>query len=157
MRVLGIDPGYGRLGIAILEGDRQKQHVVFSECFVTSSDTPFSKRLLESVRRVNVICGEYKPEVVALETLFFTNNQKTAMNVAEVRGALLYVTEEKGLPVAQYSPQEIKMAVSGYGKSSKADIAAMLTKLLTIPKKKMLDDEYDAIGVALTHLVSAKQ
>ncbi|MCR4274644.1 MAG: crossover junction endodeoxyribonuclease RuvC [Candidatus Campbellbacteria bacterium] len=156
MKVLGIDPGYGRLGISVLEGDRQKQRILFSECFVTDSKEDFSKRLLKSIRRVEAICTEYAPDAVALETLFFSNNQKTAMNVAEVRGALVYLAEDKEIPLAQYSPQEIKMAVSGYGKSSKADIATMLTKLLVIPKKKMLDDEYDAIGVALTHLVSAK-
>lgn len=156
MRVLGIDPGYDRLGIAILEGDRSHQTVVHSECFETARGDEFPERLHAALSRVKQIIAEFTPDEVALETLFFSKNQKTAMRVAEMRGGLLFVAKDMGCAITEYAPQQIKSAVSGNGRGTKGDIAAMLHRLLTIPEKKMLDDEYDAIAVALTHLVSTK-
>jgi crossover junction endodeoxyribonuclease RuvC len=154
MRVLGIDPGYDRLGIAVLEGTRQKHTLIFSECFETNPKDVFEVRLHAATSRARDIVKQYAPDGIVLETLFFSNNQKTAMHVAEMRGALLLAATDAGIPVFQYSPQEVKVAVSGNGRGSKDDIAYMLHKLLAIPEKKMLDDEYDAIAVAVTHLVS---
>lgn len=154
MRVLGIDPGYDRLGLAVLDGDRQKHTVVFSECFETNPKDPFEQRLHALVLRVQNILKEHRPDCVALETLFFSKNQTTAMHVAETRGALLFVAADAHIPIQQYAPQEVKVAVTGNGRGSKNDVAHMLHKLLTLPSKKMLDDEYDAIAVALTRLVS---
>ncbi len=154
MRVLGLDPGYGRLGVAILEGNRQQQTLLFSGCFETDQHDTFEVRLHEVVQYVRQLVHTHAPECIALETLFFSKNQKTAMHVAETRGALLVVAGDTGLPVRQFAPQEVKVAVAGNGRGSKDDVASMLNRLLTIPKKKMLDDEYDAIAVALTCLVS---
>ena len=155
MRILGIDPGYDRLGIAGISGDRQKQVIEYSECFETNPKDTFEVRLHAAVSHIKNILKDYSPDSVALETLFFSNNQKTAMHVAETRGALLFAITDADIPVFQYSPQEVKVAVSGSGRGNKDDIARMLHKLLAIPEKKMLDDEYDAIAVAITHMVSA--
>ncbi|QQR82230.1 crossover junction endodeoxyribonuclease RuvC [Candidatus Campbellbacteria bacterium] len=156
MITLGIDPGYDRLGIALLEGDRQKQVIIFSECFETCSADDFETRLHAAVSHVRDILHTYTPDNVALETLFFSNNQKTAMHVAETRGALLFAITDAHISAHQYAPQAIKVAVAGSGRGSKDDIARMLHKLLSIPNKKIRDDEYDAIAVALTHMVSCK-
>jgi crossover junction endodeoxyribonuclease RuvC len=156
MRVLGIDPGYDRLGIALLEGNRQKQTIIFSECFETSPKDTFEIRLHTAVSHVRDILQKHSPDSAALETLFFSNNQKTAMHVAETRGALLFAITDAHIPAYQYAPQAIKVAVAGSGRGNKDDVARMLHKLLSIPNKKMRDDEYDAIAVALTHMVSAK-
>lgn len=156
MRILGIDPGYDRLGLALLEGTRQKHTVLFSECFETNPKDLFEVRLHRAVSHVQDILKEHAPDTVALETLFFSKNQKTAMHVAETRGALLFAITAAGISVQQYAPQEVKVAVAGNGRGSKDDVAHMLHKLLALPSKKMRDDEYDAIAVALTCMVSGQ-
>lgn len=154
MRVLGIDPGYDRLGIAVIEGDRNTQTLIHSECFETDKKSEFIERMHSGAEHVRVAIKKFSPDIVALETLFFSNNQKTAMHVAEMRGALLFVAHEAGCVVKEFAPQQVKSAVAGSGRGGKTDVASMLHLLLEIPQKKMLDDEYDAIAVALTCLVS---
>lgn len=154
MRVLGIDPGYDRLGIAVLDGDRNTQTLIHSECFETDKKSEFVERLHAGTSRVGEIIKKFSPDIVALETLFFSNNQKTAMHVAEMRGALLFTAHNTGCAVVEFAPQQVKSAVAGSGRGAKADVASMLALLIKLPEKKMLDDEYDAIAVALTALVS---
>lgn len=156
MRILGIDPGYDRLGLAILSGDANKQIYEHSECF-TPEKGAFETRLLAAGTHVRDIIGRFSPDAMALETLFVTKNQKTAMHVAELRGMLVYEAGLQKLPVFEYGPSQVKVSVTGYGKSDKLGIAGMLSKLLTLPARPMLDDEYDAIAVALTHLVNKRQ
>jgi crossover junction endodeoxyribonuclease RuvC len=156
MLVLGIDPGYDRLGLAVLSGDTAKQTYVYSECF-TPEKGAFDDRLRAAGEHFAMTIKEHAPDAVALETLFVTKNQKTAMHVAELRGVLLYETRRANIPVYEYAPSQVKLAVAGYGKSDKAGIASMLQRLLTLPKRPMLDDEYDAIAVAMTHLACHKE
>ena len=99
MRVLGIDPGYDRLGIAVLDGDRNTHAVIHSECFETDRKKEFIGRLHDGVSRVLAVIDEHSPDIVALETLFFSSNQKTAMHVAEMRGALLFAAQNAGCQV----------------------------------------------------------
>lgn len=157
MKVLGIDPGYDRLGIAVLEGNRDRHTVLHSECFETSRDDDFQNRLHQALVHVRDIITTFAPDEVALETLFFSKNQKTAMHVAEMRGGLLFVAKDSGCTVSEYAPQQIKSAISGSGRGTKDAVASMLHRLLELPEKKILDDEYDAIAIALTHLVSSKR
>ncbi len=144
MRILGIDPGYDRIGIAVIE-DRI---LLYSECFFTSRDDDFHKRLRDIGQKVNKIIKEYSPDVMAIESLFITKNQKTAMKVAEARGVISYEASLKGIPI--YSPPQIKVAVTGHGGSDKTQIIKMIPLLIKIKNKKAQDDEYDAIAVALT-------
>jgi crossover junction endodeoxyribonuclease RuvC len=150
MRILGIDPGYDRLGLAVLSDGSGKQTYEYSECF-TPEKGAFEDRLLSVGAHFREVLGRFSPDAVALETLFITKNQKTAMHVAELRGVLLYEARMSKATISEYTPSQVKSAVTGYGKSDKAAVAMMLTKLLTIPERTMLDDEYDAIAVALTH------
>lgn len=156
MRVLGIDPGYDRLGLAVLSGDASKQVYEHSECF-TPEKGAFEGRLVAAGQHFKELLERFSPDAVALETLFVTKNQKTAMHVAELRGVLLYEARLKKIPVFEYGPSQVKMSVTGYGKSDKAGVASLLGKLLTFPSRPMLDDECDAIAVALTCLVNNKQ
>ena len=152
MKILGIDPGYDRLGLAIIEKHpKGKETVIYSTCLQTSSKDPMSKRLLEIGQEVGRVIDEYAPDVLAIETLFITKNQKTAMRVAEARGIVMYEAFKKNLTVFEYSPMEIKVAVTGDGTSDKARMIKMLHMLVKLPKRKALDDEYDSIAVALTH------
>lgn len=146
MRILGIDPGYDRVGIAIIE-DKTLLH---SECFSTSHQDDFHIRLKEVGQKINSIIKEYEPEVMALESLFITKNQKTAMKVAEARGVISYEASLKGIPIHEYTPPQIKVAVTGHGSSDKTAIIKMIPLLIKIKAKKAQDDEYDAIAVALT-------
>ena len=158
MRVLGIDPGYERLGIAVIERvHKNAEELLFSDCFRTSAKLPFAERLRVLGVLIERVIHEYQPETLAYERLYFNTNQKTVMGVAEVRGVVSYVCAKAGLTVYDYAPPQIKMALSGWGRASKPQIAHMVGKLIHIPEKKRLDDEYDAIAVALTHLAHARE
>ena len=160
MRILGIDPGYERLGIAVLEratsakgyGVPRKEKVVFSECFKTSAKLEFADRLLLIGEEIKKVIKKYKPEVLATEKLFFSGNQKTAMLVAEARGVILYTGSSLGLSVFEYTPNEVKIATTGYGRSEKRQIIDMVRKLIVVNSKTKSDDEFDAIAIGLTHL-----
>jgi crossover junction endodeoxyribonuclease RuvC len=157
MRVIGIDPGYDRLGIAVLEGDVYSQKLIFSTCITTDKKALMPDRLLELGTKLEKVLTTYAPKCVALETLFFNKNVKTALMVAEARGVILFSARTAGALVFEYSPQAIKIAVTGSGASKKDQVEAMLHKLVSGIPKHALDDEYDAIAVALTCLVSEKQ
>lgn len=154
MRFLGIDPGYDRVGIAIVEKnpDDQKESVVFSECFQTDKKLTINDRLLLVGNRVQEIIKTHNPDALGLETLFFSKNQKTAMAVASARGAILYVTKKAGCTVYEYHPQEIKVAITGYGKSDKTAVMTMVKQLVNNCPATAIDDEYDAIAIAVTGL-----
>ena len=152
MRILGIDPGFERLGIAVLEktkGDK-KERVVFSECFKTSSKLDFAERLKLLGEEVKRVIKKYKPEILAIETLFLNTNQKTVMRVAEVRGVVIYESIKAGMKILEVSPPQIKMATTGYGRADKEQIMKMVRILVEIDKSKTSDDELDAIAIALT-------
>ena len=154
MRVLGIDPGYERLGIAVVEKTTGKERVVFSECFKTDAKLEFIERLELLCKRVRELIKEYQPEKLGIETLFFTTNKKTAMRVAEVRGALLYIAKEKELLIKEINPLEVKVAVGGHGRATKDEVMKMVKMLVEMPdkNKKNSDDELDAIAIAVTAL-----
>ena len=146
MIILGIDPGYDRVGIAIIKDNI----LLHSECYSTSPKDTFHIRLKEIGLKIKEIISEYSPEIVAIESLFITKNQKTAMKVAEARGVIAYEASLKDIPIQEFSPPQIKLAVTGHGGSDKAQIIKMIPLLLKIKAKKALDDEYDAIAVAIT-------
>lgn len=110
MKILGIDPGYERLGIAILEKNKgdQKEILIHSECFKTSSKLDFNERLLILGKKVEEIIKEYKPEMLSIETLFLNTNQKTVMQVAEVRGIIIYLARKYNLKIFEASPANQK-------------------------------------------------
>lgn len=152
MRILGIDPGFERLGVAILEknmGDK-KEKVLFSECFKTSARLEFNERLHLIGDEVKSVIKKYKPEILSIETLFLTTNQKTVMRVAEARGVVVYEASCAGLKIFEASPPQIKIATTGYGRASKEQIIKMVKILVEIDKSKKSDDELDAIAIALT-------
>lgn len=146
MKILGIDPGYDRLGIAVVEDNI----LLHSECFSTNPKDSFHIRLKEIGQCINKIIKKYSPDVMAIESLFITRNQKTAMKVAEARGVIAYEASLKDIPIFEYSPPQIKVAVTGHGTSDKSHIIKMIPMLIKMKDKEALDDEYDAIAVALT-------
>jgi len=154
MKILGIDPGYDRCGIAIIEKSAKKKEVlIFSDCITTSPKDTIYNRFKEIGEKIAEIVEIHKPDALAIETLFITKNQKTAMRVSEARGIIIYEALRKNIPVFEYGPMEIKMAITSDGSSDKSRIMKMIPLLIDLSKisKKALDDEYDAIAVALTH------
>jgi crossover junction endodeoxyribonuclease RuvC len=162
MRIIAIDPGYDRCGVAILEKLRgAKETVLFSMCIETDKKSSFNERLSFINNTCRELIENYAPESMALERLFFNTNQKTAMHVAEVRGMLIQLANEMVLTYAEYSPPQVKLAVGGSGKASKSDVARMIELLVVLPTRntsaKRKDDELDAIAVGLTHLACMPQ
>ncbi|MBP6948474.1 MAG: crossover junction endodeoxyribonuclease RuvC [Candidatus Pacebacteria bacterium] len=157
IRILGIDPGFDRLGICILDKEGNKEVLIHSQCITTSKKESFEVRLAEIGEELTKILKKYKPHELAIETLFFTTNQKTIITVAEVRGICIYLSHIHDVKIHEYSPPQIKLAVTGYGKATKDDIALMVPKILGKPLKiGILDDEIDAIAIALTHSAHRK-
>lgn len=156
MRVLGIDPGYDRLGVAVVDKNHAHGVLLFSSCITTDRTETFDQRLGTLGRALSDIFTAHTPDIVAIEHLYFNTNQKTAVHVAEVRGVVVYLASLHGCKVLEYTPQAIKVAVTGYGKSDKRQVADMVTRLLPGIKKDALDDEYDAIAIALTAIASVR-
>lgn len=159
MRILGIDPGFERLGIAVLERvssaqgyGAPKETVIFSECFKTSAKLDFAERLRLIGEEVQQVIKKFKPEVLAIETLFLNTNQKTVMRVAEARGVVVYEAARSGLKIFEASPPQIKIATTGYGRADKEQMIKMVKILVKIDELKKSDDELDAIAIALTAL-----
>ncbi len=153
MKILAIDPGFERVGIAVIERlEKQKDVLLFSECFKTEKTLPFHSRLLKIGVEVKKVIKKYKPEILAIEKLYFTTNKKTAMNVAEARGVIINSASEGGLQICEYTPPEIKLAVTGYGKATKDMVIRMVPKLINTPVNISSDDELDAIAIGLTCL-----
>jgi crossover junction endodeoxyribonuclease RuvC len=152
--ILGIDPGYDRLGMAVIEkpagANGSKEVVLYSSCLQTSAKEDIYARFRKIGKVVAEIFDQYSPDVLAIENLFITKNQKTAMRVSEVRGIIIYEAVKRDIPVHEYSPMQVKTSVTGDGTSDKARIIKMVGLLVKLPKKKIIDDEYDAIAVALT-------
>jgi crossover junction endodeoxyribonuclease RuvC len=157
MIILGIDPGYDRLGIAIIEKPyKGKESLLYSDCFTTSSKDDIYTRLEQIGTEISSVIEKFKPDALAIENLFITKNQKTAMRVSEARGIIIYECLKNSLDVFEYSPMQIKTAITSDGTSDKERMIKMVNLLIKIPKKKALDDEYDAIAVALTHSAYCK-
>jgi crossover junction endodeoxyribonuclease RuvC len=153
MKILAIDPGYERVGIAIIEkSPKEKEVLVYSSCFKTKSLFPFQERLVLIGNEIERVIKKYKPEVLSIEKLYFTTNQKTAMGVAEARGVIVYLASKFNLKFFEYTPPQIKIAVTGYGKASKNMVMSMIPKLIKINDKISSDDELDAIAIGLTCL-----
>lgn len=159
MRIIGIDPGYDRLGIAVIEkpakGQRGKERLLYSACFQTSPKDDIYARLLQIGQEIGRVMDGFRPDALSIENLFITKNQKTAMRVAEARGIILYEAGRRSIPVSEYTPVQIKAAVTGDGRSDKLMVAKMIGLLIDMPadraKKTRLDDEYDAIAAALAY------
>lgn len=155
--ILGIDPGFDRMGICILEKEGNKETLLYSSCILTNKKNIFEARLQELGEGLASVIKKYKPTELAMEKLFFTKNQRTAIQVAEARGVVLYLASTHGLSVFEYSPPQVKLAIAGHGNATKDDISYMVPKILKQPlQKNLLDDELDAIAIALTHSASRK-
>ena len=150
MKVLSIDPGYERLGVAIIEKKSGKEELLFSGTLQTSPKEKFMNRLHQLGVEIEKIIQQHNPEFFAIEKLFFNSNQKTATNVSEIIGMLIYIALKNKMQVFEYTPLQIKAAVTGQGRADKKQVIFMMDRLIKIEKKIKYDDEYDAIACGLT-------
>jgi len=156
MRVIAIDPGYGRVGIAILEKKNNKETILHSECFETHPKETLHLRISKVGEQVNKLILEHHVDYMAIEDLFFSKNTKTALDVAYARGVIINQAFRNNIPVQEYTPNQIKVALTGYGRATKKDMYTMVEKILGISTTGIIDDEIDAIGVGITFFASYK-
>ena len=156
MRVLGIDPGIGRCGFGLIEASGASSKALDFGVITTEVDAPLPARLKELYDSLTTVFEETKPEMIAVEKLFFSKNITTGIAVAEARGIVLLVTEQKGLPVYEYTPNEIKKCLTGYGSATKTQMGEMVRVNLGLEKKPKPDDAADALAVAIVCGISYK-
>lgn len=155
MRILGIDPGYAIIGYGIIDFFGGKYKTLNYGAITTSSDTPFTKRLELIYDELELIIAKTKPQVAAIERLYFQNNQKTAIDVAQARGVIMLALQKSKLPVFEYTPLQIKTALTGYGRAKKPQMMEIVRRHLGLKEVPKPDDTADALAVALCHAQSA--
>ena len=156
MIILGIDPGIARCGWGIIEVKSSKFKVLGYGCIETLSSMEVSLRLAEIYKEISKLIKQYSPEEMAVEELFFNTNAKTAFVVGQARGVVLLAGAENRLKNYIYTPLQVKIAVTGYGRAEKAQVGKMVQTILNLEKIPKLDDTTDALAIALTHAFSFK-
>lgn len=151
MKVIGIDPGTGRLGWAVCDVTKNTYKMIDYGCIETPAHTAHEKRLVIIFEKINEVIKEYEPTVAAMEDLFFSKNVTTAMTVGEARGVVLLAFALSGIPCTSYKPNEIKMAVTGYGSADKKQVQQMVKMQLKLKEIPKPDDAADALAVCITH------
>lgn len=151
MRILGIDPGYATIGFGLIEADRAQAHMVTYGAITTPAGIPLSRRLYQIGTDMEELIGKLRPDVIAIEELFFNTNITTGIAVAHGRGVLLYAAEKCGIPLYEYTPSQVKLAVTGYGKAEKRQVMDMTRRLLKLSAVPKPDDAADALALALCH------
>lgn len=146
MKILGIDPGIGRTGYAIIDSSLTK--LLACGCIETLANTANAQRLLEIKKDLEILMKKWKPDTVCIESLFFAANVKTAMIVGQARGIVLMVAAEHGLKIVEVTPLQVKIAATGYGKANKAQVQRMIATILKLKKIPRPDDAADAAAIA---------
>ena len=151
MRILGIDPGFATIGFGLVEADRGQVHMETYGAITTPAGLPLSRRLYQIGTDMEDLIGQLKPDVISIEELFFNTNITTGMAVAHGRGVILYAAEKCGIPLYEYTPSQVKLAVTGYGKAEKHQVMDMTKRLLKLKAVPRPDDAADALALALCH------
>ena len=151
MVILGIDPGLAIVGWGVLEYVNGRFHVLGFGSIRTEAKTPVEDRINQIYNGMNTIIEKYKPDVMAIEELFWNTNQKTGISVAEARGVILLAAYKRGLQIYEYTPLQVKQAVVGYGRAEKKQVIMMVTSILKLAKPPKPDDTADALAIAICH------
>lgn len=151
MVILGIDPGYATIGYGVIRTRGGRYEPLEHGAVVTKPEEDFSRRLEIIYDSLTSVMEHWKPEAVSIEKLYFQNNQKTAIGVAEARGVILLAARKAGLEVFEYTPLQVKMAVTGYGQAQKPQVMEMTRRLLCLKEVPKPDDTADALAMAICH------
>ncbi len=155
MVILGIDPGYAIVGFGVLRSERGAPSLLACGAINTPAGLPLSKRLLQIAGDLEELIGQFQPDAMAVERLYFGNNVTTGIGVAQARGVILMTAERQGIPIFEYDPSQVKMAVVGYGKAEKRQVMDMTRRLLNLKAVPKPDDAADAVAIALCHARSS--
>lgn len=151
LRILGIDPGFGRIGYGVIEQKKGNDWQALTYgCISTNPKESYVERIKELHERLLALIKEYAPDRMAVEELFYFKNAKTVIEVAQARGVILLTAIEAGLPVDEFTPLEVKQAMTGYGRAEKGQMQKIMALVLSIKEKITSDDAADALAVALT-------
>ncbi len=156
MRIIGIDPGIGRTGWGIIEKKNSIVTAVQYGCLETQTGEETPKRLEQIFTFLTQLLDEHHPDALSIEELFFNTNAKTALIVGQARGVVMLAAAIKNIPVAIYTPLQVKIAITGYGRAEKSQVAQMVKVLLKLPNIPKPDDTSDALAIALTHAFTVK-
>ena len=151
MVILGIDPGYAIIGWGVLEYRANKFKVIDYGAVTTSAKTPFPLRLCDIYSGICEIIKKYEPQVLSMEKLFYNNNAKTVIDVAQARGVLMLTAQLEQIPVSEYTPLQVKQAVVGYGRAEKKQVMELTRRILKLQKIPKPDDAADALAIAICH------
>lgn len=151
IRILGIDPGYAIVGFGVLDYDGIRFTPVEYGAVLTEANTPFPERLRAIHEDIEYIFDKFRPECMAIERLYFTTNQKTAIDVAQARGVTVLSAAKRNIPVSEYTPLQVKQSVVGYGKAEKHQVMEMTRQLLGLAQIPRPDDAADALAIAICH------
>ena len=155
MRILGIDPGVATIGFGLVEAQRAQMHMVTYGAITTPAGLALSRRLFQIDRDMTELIGQLRPDVISIEELFFNNNITPGIAVAHGRGVILCAAERCGIPLYEYTPSQVKLAVTGYGKAEKRQVMDMTKRLLHLKAVPRPDDAADALALAICHARSA--
>ena len=156
MRIIGIDPGTGILGFGVVDFRNGKSKMVTAGVVTTPAHTPIDVRLEDIYDSLTEIIAETKPDVMSIEKLFFGQNVTTAMSVAQARGVAMLAGRKGGLPIAEYTPMQIKQTLTGYGKADKKQMQEMVRMHLGLRDVPKPDDCADALAAAITHSMMSR-
>ncbi len=151
MRILGIDPGVATIGFGLVESHRAQIHMLSYGAITTPAGIPLSRRLYQISEDMEDLIGQTKPDVISIEELFFNNNITTGIAVAHGRGVILCAAEKCGIPLFEYTPSQVKLSVTGYGKAQKLQVMDMTKRLLKLKAVPRPDDAADALALAICH------
>lgn len=151
MVILGIDPGYAIVGWGVIEYKAGRFRTLGYGAITTPASMPMEKRFLSIYQSLEQIVKKYRPEYLSIEKLFFTTNAKTAIDVAQARGVILLCCTQNGLDIFEYTPLQVKQAITGYGKAIKKQVMEMSRVLLNLPSVPKPDDTADALALAICH------
>lgn len=151
MIVLGIDPGFGRVGYGVIQYVNNKYKALEYGCISTEANSYFPKRLRKIELDLREIISRYKIDAASIEDLYFNNNSKTAIKVAEARGVILNTLESENIKIFEYTPLQAKLAIVGYGRAEKTQVKNMVKSFLNLEKMPKLDDTTDALAIAICH------
>lgn len=153
--ILGIDPGYAIVGFGLVESQGMRQRLVACGAINTPAGVRLSARLCQIGCDLEELIGQFRPDALAIEELFFNNNVTTGIGVAQARGVILMTAEKAGLPIYEYNPSQVKQAVVGYGKAEKRQVMDMTRRILGLSAVPKPDDAADAVAIALCHARSS--
>jgi crossover junction endodeoxyribonuclease RuvC len=156
MRIIGIDPGTGILGFGVIDVNGSKVKMITAGVITTPAHTPIDERLEEIFDGLTDIIKETKPEVMSIEKLFFSRNVTTAISVAQARGVAMLTGRKAKLPIAEYTPQQIKQTLTGYGKADKKQVQEMVRMQLGLTEVPKPDDCADALAAAITYAMMSR-